>query len=71
MRSETMYVGLNTKLPCNFLCFTLYCINCGMSCVYFLFFKILKFSYFIREVKRIHDKVENGVQSGIHFFFFK
>ena len=28
-----------------------------------------KFSYFIREVKRIHDKVVNGVRSGIIFFF--
>ena len=25
-----------------------------------------KFSYFIREVKRIHDKVVNVVQSGIN-----
>ena len=43
MRSETVYVGLNTNLPCHFLCFTLYCINCGMSCVFFFFFFFLNF----------------------------
>ena len=66
MRSETMYVGLNTNLSCHFLCFTLYwsIVVCHVFIIIIIF--NFKFSYFIREVKRIHDKVVNVVQSGIN-----
>ena len=63
-----MYVGLNTNLI-TLPFFMFYFILYQLWYVMCLFFFNFKFNYFIREVKRIHDKVVNGVRCGIKFFF--